>query len=282
MLSLLKRYRELLIVGALLVQPLAAYLWRGGRAREPDLLDRWVLGVSTPVQRVFTSGIEGAIHAWSAYGELRGVRLRVVELERDNAALREQLQDFTEMKAENGRLREALHYADKQRGPRVAARVVGFNPVTQALSIRLDRGEEDGVRKGMAVVTPDGVVGQVVRTSSHAADVLLLADPSSRLAVRNQRSRSRATVTGAGDQKPLRLEYALRSEDFQEGDVLVTAGTDGIFPPGLLIGTLTSVERKGVGTLQPAEVKPSVETARLEEVLVLGADPSAPLAEGAP
>jgi rod shape-determining protein MreC len=127
----------------------------------------------------------------------------------------------------------------------------------------------------MPVVTPDGVVGQVVRTSSHAADVLLLADPSSRLAVRNQRSRSRATVTGAGDQKPLRLEYALRTEDFQEGDVLVTAGTDGIFPPGLLIGTLTSVERKSVGTLQPAEVKPAVETARLEEVLVLGADPAA-------
>jgi rod shape-determining protein MreC len=282
LLSLLKRYRELLVVGALLVQPLAAYLWRGGRAREPDLVDRWVLGVSTPVQQVFTSAIEGAIHAWSAYGELRGVRLRVVELERDNAALREQLQEYTEVKAENGRLREALHYADTQRGPRVAARVVGFNPVTQALSVRLDRGEEDGVRKGMAVVTPDGVVGQVVRTSSHAADVLLLADPSSRLAVRNQRSRSRATVTGAGDQKPLRLEYALRSEDFQEGDVLVTAGTDGIFPPGLLIGTLNVVERKGVGTLQPAEVKPAVETARLEEVLVLGADPAAPQAEGAP
>jgi rod shape-determining protein MreC len=284
LLNLVKRHRDLLVIAALLVQPLAAFLLRGGRAREPDFLDRWILGLSTPVQRALTAVVEGTFEAWAGYVDLRGVRLRAVGLSAENVRLREQLHQQEELKAENERLRGALQYAARQEGARVAARVVGFNPVVGALSLRIDRGEADGVQPGMAVVTPAGVVGQVLRTGAHAADVLLLGDNSSRVAARNQRSRARATATGAGDGRPLRLEYALRTEDFQEGDVLVTAGTDGIFPPGLLVGTLTAVERKSVGTLQPAEVIPAVDTVRLEEVLVLGAQPAAtgPLAGGAP
>ena len=284
MLSLLKRHRDLLVIAALLVQPLAAFLLRGGRAREPDLLDRWILGLSTPVQGALAAAVEGTAQAWAAYGELRGVRVRAVVAEVENAALRSELQSLHEVKAENARLRSALHYAERQAGARVAARVVGFNPVLGALSLRVDRGEADGVLAGMPVVTPAGVVGQVLRAGAHAADVLLVSDPSSRVAGRNARSRARATATGSGDGRPLRLEYALRTEDFQEGDVLLTAGTDGIFPSGLVVGTLTAVERKSVGTLQPAEVLPAVDTLRLEEVLVLGAEPGAqgPLAGGAP
>jgi len=284
LLNLIKRHRDLLIIAALLVQPLAAFLLRGGRAREPDFLDRWILGVSTPVQGALTAAVEGTVHAWVAYGDLRGVQVRAAVLAGENAELRAQLHQQQELKAENGRLRGALQYAEQQPGARVAARVVGFNPVVGALSLRVDRGDADGVQAGMAVVTPAGVVGQVLRTGTHAADVLLLGDATSRVAARNQRSRARATATGAGDGKPLRLEYALRTEDFQEGDVLLTAGTDGIFPPGLVVGTLTAVERKSVGTLQPAEVHPAVDTLRLEEVLVLGAQPPAtgPLAGGAP
>jgi len=284
LLNLIQRHRDLLLIAALLVQPLAAFLLRGGRAREPDFVDRWILGVSTPVQGALVSAVAGTINAWAAYGDLRGVHLRAVGLAAENAQLHEQLQALTEVKAENERLRGALRYAERQAGARLAARVVGFNPVAEVLSLRIDRGELDGVRAGMAVATPAGVVGQVLRTGAHAADVLLLGDSSSRVAARNQRSRARATATGAGDGKPLRLEYALRTEDFQEGDVLVTAGTDGIFPPGLTVGTLTAVERKSVGTLQPAEVLPAVDTVRLEEVLVLGAQPAAsgPLAGGTP
>jgi rod shape-determining protein MreC len=135
----------------------------------------------------------------------------------------------------------------------------------------IDKGSSDGVRKGMAVVTPLGVVGQVVGVTSHAAKVLLLTDPNSGIDVLVQRTRSRGIVSGSLDSGTV-LKYVKRSEDIQEGDRLITSGIDGIFPKGMMVGTVIKVRKQHLGLFQFIEVLPAVQTARIENVLVVAGD----------
>jgi rod shape-determining protein MreC len=185
------------------------------------------------------------------------------------AALRQAVSGMQEARTENERLRRLLNYADVEAGPLVAARVVGINPDPNHLTVRIDRGESDGVVRNMPVVTADGVVGQVLRATNGSADVLLLADPNSRLGVRVQRTRARAGAAGTGDEHLLRLDYLARTEDLEEGDPVVTSGTDGVYPPGLMVGHASQVQRQGAGMFLGAMLLPAVDFSRLEEVLLL-------------
>ena len=269
MLSLIKRYRELLVVGALLLYPFATFLTRGQNPREPNVVDRAVLAVASPMQRVFGWALGGVGGTWTGYVALRGVREENETLRAQNEALSGRVNELTEAELENTRLRALLGYAQERPEEEIAARVIGVNPVSTLLSVRLDRGEEHGVRKGAAVVTAEGVVGRVIRSTGAFSDVVLVTDPNARTAARVQRSRARATLSGMGGDRPLALENLLRTEDVEEGDIIVTSGTDGVFPPGLVVGQVSEVERKTTGMFQAAEVVPAVDMTRLEEVLVL-------------
>lgn len=269
LLSLIRRYRELLIVSVLLAYPFVSFLTRGRRPRAPGWTDRLVLATTSPVEKGLTWMIDGTGSLWRGYLALRGVEQRNRALEADNLQLRGELVELAEAKAENARLLKLVGYSEKDPGPKIPARVVGVNPVATFLSVRIDRGELDGVHQGMPVVTPDGVVGQVVRTAQGYADVVLVEDPNSRIGVTVQRSRARATAVGAGGELPLKLDNSLRSEDLQDNDPVVTSGADGIFPPGLLVGHLVGVHKRLSGMFQFADIQPAVNPTHVEEVLVL-------------
>jgi rod shape-determining protein MreC len=87
--------------------------------------------------------------------------------------------------------------------------------------------------------------------------------------VRVQRSRARGTAAGTG-KGPLRLENMLRTEDVQVDDVIITSGTDGVYPPGLVVGRVRRLEKKEHGMFLVGDIEPAVDTTRLEEVLVVG------------
>ncbi len=269
MLSLLKRYRDVLIVGVLLLYPLGAFLTTGLKPRSPNWADRTIATVRRPLEWVFSGAVGTVRETVGGYIALRGVREENEALKSELARLREELSHASEARAENERLRRMLAYSEASPGVKVPARVVAVNPVSTLLSIRIDRGQNDGVAPGMPVVTPHGVVGIVLRSTSSAADVLLLSDPRSRLGVRVQRSRARATAAGAGPNRPLHMENALRTEDLEEGDLLVTSGGDGVFPPGLRVGSVSTVDRRTNGSFQEAEIVPAVDMTKLEEVFVL-------------
>jgi rod shape-determining protein MreC len=278
MVSLLKRYRELIIISGLLLYPFASFLAKGQAVREPNYLDRAVLYLSSPLQRGLIWAIDGTVSTWRGYVALRGVYSLNLGLKEESRRLRAENNELSEARAENERLKRMLAYTEANPGQHVFARVLGVNPVSTLLSLRIDRGEADGVRHGMPVVTPDGVVGQVQRATGNYSDVVLVTDQNSRIGIKVQRSRVRATAQGRGDDRSLRLENALRTDDFREGDQVLTSGTDGVFPPGLVVGTITTLQRQTYGMVQTAEIAPAVNMTKLEEVLVIKttASPSGP------
>ncbi len=271
MLALLKRQRELIVVAALLLYPFVTYLTHGHRGREINLVDRVVLGVTSPVARALVWTCDGIGDTVSSYGALRGVRAKNLELSTENSQLRAEVNSLREQSAENERLRKAVGYVEATAEKEIAARIIGINPVASFLSLRLNRGESDGVRAGMPVVTADGVVGRVKRATGGASDVELITDQASKVAVLVQRSRVRATAAGRGGGHPLALENAVRTDDVEEGDQMITSGTDGVFPKGLVVGRVTAVQRKQSGMLLSAGILPAVDSTRIEEVLVVPA-----------
>jgi rod shape-determining protein MreC len=271
LLALIRRYRELILVAALLIVPLALYVAHAKAPGERTRVDRVVLTLSTPVERFLSWSIGGVLRGWYGYVDLRGSHARALELNGAAIALRLENERLRQQQLENDRLRKLLGLVEATPARRWrAARVIGVGMGPAGFqTLTLDRGSDDGVDRGMAVLVVDGAVGRVRAVTGHTAEVLLVIDRNSSVAVRVERTRARANVRGAGRPDAARLDYALRAEDMIEGDRLVTAGTDGIFPKGLLVGTVTRIDRRAHGLFQAAEVIPAVDPTRLEEVLVI-------------
>ena len=271
MLSLIKRYRDLILVAGLLLFPFFTFVTRGPQGRDPYLVDKAVLSVSSHVQRAFAWVLDGTASVWNGYAALRGVEAENRTLREENQALKVKALEQDGLKAENDRLRSVLAYAQKNEGQEVVAKVVGVDPSSTRHFVRIDRGESDGVTAGMSVITPDGVAGYVERATSGWADVILVTDATHRMGVRDERTQARAIAAGTGGKADLelRLDYALRKDDLAEGDVIVTSGTDGVYPAGLRVGTLSRVEQRGSGMFRAGSIHPAVDPSKLQEVLVL-------------
>jgi len=255
---------------------------RAKKGRDLNPLDRAVIFVIAPAEKVITLAAFGVVDAWQAYGALRGVREDNLRLRRENLKANQLEQQATELKLENDRLRHLLDFVDKQPPARLLiARVVAVGASPHSRTLRIARGTDDGVVKGAAVIAPEGVVGIVSQLTGSYADVQLILSPLSAIPAIAQRTRSRSTVKGTGDIARCKLTYALRADDLQEGDVLVTAGGSGFFPQGLRIGRAVNVVRKSHGLFLDADVVPAVDFSRLDEVSVVLVDQVA-AAPGAP
>ena len=152
-----------------------------------------------------------------------------------------------------------------------AAQIIGRDPLPWFGTVIINKGDADGVHKNMAVLSPFGVVGQTIATSAHSARVLLITDHNSGVDAVVQRSRARGIIEGALDGRCV-MKYLKRGEDVEVDDRVVTSGLDGIFPKGIIVGTITHVTRGNRGLLQVADVKASVPLDRIEEVLVVPSD----------
>src|SRR5437660_9320099 len=228
-----------------------------------------------PEEKVITLSAFAVIDAWHGYVALRNVREDNVQLRRENLKARQLEQQAAELRLENDRLRHLLDFVDKQAPARLMlARVVAVGASPHSHTLRIERGSDDGVVQWAPVIAPEGVVGIVSQLTGSYADVQLIVSPLSAVPAISQRTRSRSTVKGTGDISRCQLEYALRTDDLQEGDLLVTAGGHGFFPQGTRIGTAINVTRKPHGLFLDAELRPAVDFARLDEVMVVVETPT--------
>lgn len=217
--------------------------------------------VATTVGRLWT-GITGAFRSRD---QVRALRSRIREQSRALVHLRE-------IELENERLRRLLEFRPSIRPDVIAARVIARDALGASRSFVIDRGTNDGVERGAAVLAPDGVVGHVFLAGRSASRVLLVTDHNSGVDAIVQRTRARGIVEGriGGG---CGLKFVKRTEALERGDLVITSGVDGIFPKGLPIGRLAMIDKRGPGLFQYAIVEPTVDFDVLEEVLVVKREP---------
>lgn len=269
---LFSRYRDLILVGALLALPLAFYFSNAKDPRDYTLIDHIILTVSAPMQWMVSAVLVEGVEIWDNYVALRGATKKNRDLELEVAKLKAELAVREEQRLENRRLRLLLGVRERRTEvPMILGRIIARSPSSLFRSIRIDRGQDDGVKPGAPVITHSGAVGRVVTAAADFSDVMLLVDASFSTDVIVQRTRARARVRGEGSNRSLglRIEHMARTANAEPGDVVITSGVGRIFPKGLRIGTLVSVEQPSHGLYKQAMVEPSVDFSRLEEVLVL-------------
>ena len=234
-----------------------------------SVLETVTFSAFAEVQRLLTSGLDNVVGLWSGYVGLRDVREENVELSREIADLRFELQTQRALAQQSRSLERLLELRQTVELPTLSARVIATDATPYFRTLTIDRGRQDDVRPDLAVLAPDGVVGRVVGSPGpRAAQVQLLIDRNAAAGAMIERTRASGVIVGTDVSTLLQLEYVSNLEDVQVGDEIVTSGIDGIYPKGFRIGVVTQVA-EGIGLYQLIQVSPVVEFSQIEDVLVV-------------
>jgi rod shape-determining protein MreC len=243
------------------------------------LLQSLTFGTFAEVQRASSAVIDGLRNTWSGYLDLRAVRAENAGLRQALNSLEVRLQEEHALARRTDNLRQLLELRERSGLDTVAAEIIAGSASPEFRTMTIDKGAADGLAANMAVISPAGVVGRIILSSSAASKLQLLIDRNAAAGALIERTRVQGIVTGIGD-GTLHMQYVPGTADVKTGDLIVTSGIDGIYPKGFVIGTIDGVER-GHGPYHEIVVKPAVDATRLEEVLVVrGPERPKELAEG--
>lgn len=282
MIKYLKEYRFYIILFVFLLIPVIAIDTSTRKPRDYRLYDKAIVAITGPIQTGISWTLEEMVAFFQNYIYLWNTRQDNLALTDENRRLLNLIASLRETGRENERLRKLLQYEEKFQLNTVVARVIAKDVSSEFRAIRINRGSNSGIRKGMAVVTDEGIVGRILRTTGNTADVVTVLDLLSAVDVIVERSRARGVVEGMTDDVA-QLRFVLRTDDITPGDILISSGLGGTFPKGLIVGSVSKVDRKPYGITQDVEVRPSVDFSRLEEVMIITSAETEPvLAASAP
>jgi rod shape-determining protein MreC len=238
-----------------------------------ESLEGLILRLISPLQTRLATVVETSGGLFRAARDLRDLRQRNEELEKQYAQLVIENVALREAAQENATLRSFFDFAQQHPGfqlvgGEIKAHVIGRDPSNFFRYLIIDAGEAQGVKRGMPVVVPRGLVGRVQSVGPNWAKVLLITDPRSSVSVLIQTSRVTGQVQGRVD-GDLVMKYIPQEETVSEGEIVLTSGLGGNFPKGLVIGQVRTVHRRDSDMFQQAIVRPTVDFDRLEMVLVI-------------
>ena len=229
---------------------------------------RIAISIVAPFQKATSTSIRFVRDIWRHYFFLVNVAKENEDLRKDlNRAFEKKIQ-FKEFELSNARLRNLLNFKKNITDRVLAAEVIGKDPSPWFKTVLIDKGQQDGVEKGMAVVIPEGIAGQTTEVSAHYSKVLLIIDHNSAVDALVQRDRARGIIKGGSAGQCL-FKYVLRKHDIEVDDIVVSSGLDGVFPKGLPVGYVSGVIKPKSGIFQEVTVAPHVDFEKLEEVLVV-------------
>lgn len=267
--KIVSRYRRAVVLAVVLMM---AFLLMSVQVRHDQAVlsatRNVILFTFAPFIKVTAATLGGVKGVWNDYIDLRNLRRENLRLKSEAAVLQRRITQLEEDVLETQRLQGLLAMRDTWHSDFVAARVVGKDATNWFKTILVDRGSRAGVRRNLPVVAPDGLVGRVIEVTPSTAKVQLITDPVSASGALMQRTRVTGIVIGNLD-AGLRVRYLPLLADVVVGDEVVTSGMGGVFPKGIPIGHVTTVERKGGALFQEATLQPKVDLSRLEEVLIL-------------
>lgn len=226
-----------------------------------------LLGILSPLQYGSQAVLDGIGSTWSRYVDLRGVQEENLRLKEKVARLEQSLWMERDIVASYDRMNRVLNLAERLPFESVIAEVIGLDASAWFRTITINRGSVHGVMLNAPVIGPGGLVGRTVAVGGKVAQVQLLSDRDCSVGALLVRGRGRGVVSGAG-QTFLEMKYVSNLEDVVIGDLIVTSGIDGMYPKGIAIGRVASVQN-GPRLFKVIAVEPAAGLDRLEEVFVL-------------
>jgi rod shape-determining protein MreC len=231
----------------------------------------WANFLIIPAEQFTSATVDVTSNLWHRYIALR-------HASEENRQLKEQIQSLSlernrldaEVQASR-RLQALLNLKEAAPWASVASEVIGSSPSEAFKSIIINTGVNAGLANNLPVLTPEGVVGRIVRVSSHTSWVQLITDSESGVGVVFEQSRVHGVAKGSGGSL-LDVEYVVNEENIAVGDVIRTSGEDQIYPKDFLVGTVVSVQSGG-GIFKKITALPAAHLSRLEEVLVMKKTP---------
>src|ERR1700693_612923 len=268
--DVLGRYRNLIVlVGVLFAQVLglAVQVKRTTDSEPTRLIRIWAVGAVTPLEKVLVWVQTSTGNVWHNYFYLRGVRAENRNLKAQIERMSLEQVRISQDADQARRLQALLAFKEQFISQTMAAQVIGSSGSEQSRSLYIDKGESDGIKPDMAVITADGIVGKVLRAYGSTSLVLLINDQTSGVGAILDKTRLQGILRGtpAGE---VVLEKVMSDEAVPAGEMVLTSGGDGIFPKGLLVGRVTKVGA-GSDLFLNIRVRPAADLSRLEEVLVV-------------
>jgi len=268
--DVLGRYRNLIVlVGVLFAQVLGlAVQVRRTTDSEPTRLIRiWAVGAVTPLEKVLVWVQTSTGGVWHNYFYLRGVRAENRNLKQQIERMSLEQVRMSQDADQARRLQALLAFKEQFISRTMAAQVIGSSGSELSRSVYIDKGESDGIKPDMAVITAEGIVGKVLRVYRSTSQVLLIDDQTSGVGAILDKTRLQGILRGtpAGE---VVLEKVMSDEAVPAGEMVLTSGGDGIFPKGLLVGRVTKVA-PGNELFLNIRVRPAADLSKLEEVLVV-------------
>ena len=225
--------------------------------------------VTTPIQTVLARVNRATLGVWGTYRDWKNVRVENRRLRDETQRLRVEALRVTETDAENQRLRRLLTLKESLPLETMAGEIIAREWGGWVRSLTINRGRGDTVARLTAVIAPDGLVGRIVDVRAGSSVVQVLTDPASTVGAHVVRTRTPGIIEGE-PRGTLRFKYMARDgSGIQVGDVVVTSGLGGLFPGGIPIGRVRTIDDRGSALFSYAQVTPAVDFARIDEVLLL-------------
>jgi rod shape-determining protein MreC len=267
MVAIPSRHRSLFLLGGVVLLQVLLLAVQIKRDSQGRLIRVWTVGAVSPFERAGAHGISSIREIWNHYFALQNTSRENEELKRENDTLKLQITQLQGKAAEADRLAALLKFRQSNVDvPMVSARVIGGSADSASQTVYLDRGQRDGIRRNMGVITPDGVVGKIIESYKNTSQVLLLTDKDSGVGAMLVDSRIQSPVGGTGDPL-LTMKYIPNDDPAHSGELVVTSGMDRIFPRDLPVGTIADI--KPGNPFKQIRVRPAANLQRLEEVFVL-------------
>jgi rod shape-determining protein MreC len=268
--TFLGRYKNLIVLAAILfiqIIALAVQVHRPTQGGDTRLLRLWAISAVTPVETAVVHTQKWVNAIWKNYVYLRGVRRENRELRAEIDRMKVEDARYAEDARMARRVQALLAFKEQYVDTTVAAQVIGTSGSEQSRILYLDKGLNDGIKQDMAVITPAGIVGKIVQVFPDSSQVLPINDQFSGVGAALKSSRLQGILRGSSNGVTT-LQYVMSDEKVEPGEEVITSGGDRIFPKGLPVGKVVSVE-PGKDLFLNIRVVPSARLDQVEEVLVV-------------
>jgi rod shape-determining protein MreC len=263
-----KKYWTLAVASLLILAAFIMIFYSMKRTFETGFMRKLVLEAAWPLESVKNRSLKAVKENWNRYLFLIGLEEENRRLKKKNDLLANQLAQYQEGYLEALRLRKMLSIRERPDTAPVIAEVIGQEQSSIFKSILINKGTAHGLIVGFPVLNDQGVIGRITECSWHVSRVMLIVDKSSNVSALLQGGRTHGVLQGDGA-AGCRLKYIPGTEEVRIGDAVISSGLGGIFPKGIILGSVTAIDKRDGGLFQRIDVQPSVDFSKLEEIVVL-------------